>query len=163
MRKRRLLRKPETAAKRSGHRRVLALVLISIVVSAGAILGQRLGAFSQTSRKRPTAAQQDTPITPASFDSPSKEYVYAGGKLIATEEPAATQPAFAGFHDGAGCNTISGWAWDSSNPNATVNVDLFDGATPILQAIPASMYREDLLNILSSPNQGPSVFLRRRL
>ena len=92
MRKRRLRRKPETAAKRSGHRRVLALVLISIVVSAGAILGQRLGAFSQTSRKMPAPSQQDAAITPASFDSPSKEYIYAGGKLLATEEPEGGGP-----------------------------------------------------------------------
>src|SRR6266571_3559577 len=62
-------------------------------------------------------------------------------------------PRYQGFHDGAGCNTIEGWAWDANNPNSTVSVDVFDGTTFIATA-PANMYREDLLNALGSPNHG---------
>ncbi|HKV38887.1 MAG TPA: hypothetical protein VJX67_06715, partial [Blastocatellia bacterium] len=36
---------------------------------------------------------------------------------------------YQGFQDGAGCGTISGWAWDANNPNSTVSVDIFDGNT----------------------------------
>jgi Metallo-peptidase family M12B Reprolysin-like len=61
--------------------------------------------------------------------------------------------AFSGFHDGAGCNTIQGWAWDANNPSNTVNVDIYDGNT-LIATTPANMYREDLLNALSSPNHG---------
>ena len=75
-----------------GRRRILAIALVLIVVSAGAILGQRTGRFSQASRNKAGPAQE-TGITPASFDSPAKEYIYAGGKLIATEEP---QPSTTG-------------------------------------------------------------------
>jgi len=74
-----------------GRRRILAIALVLIVVSAGAILGQRTGLFSQASRNKAGPAQE-TGITPASFDSPAKEYIYAGGKLIATEEPPSSPP-----------------------------------------------------------------------
>ena len=64
-----------------------------------------------------------------------------------------TQVAYGGFHDGAGCNTIQGWAWDANNPSSTVNVDIYDGNT-FIATTPANMYREDLLNALGSPNHG---------
>lgn len=62
-------------------------------------------------------------------------------------------PQYQGFHDGAGCDTIQGWAWDANNPNGTVNVDIYDGST-LIGSTPANMYREDLLNALGSPNHG---------
>jgi len=64
-----------------------------------------------------------------------------------------TQTNLQGFHDAAGCNTISGWAWDANNPNGTVNVDIYDGST-LISTTAANMYREDLLNALGSPNHG---------
>jgi hypothetical protein len=60
---------------------------------------------------------------------------------------------YQGFHDGAGCNTIQGWAWDANNPNSTVSVDIYDGTT-LIGTTAANMYREDLLNALGSPNHG---------
>ena len=60
---------------------------------------------------------------------------------------------YQGFHDGAGCNTISGWAWDQNSPNSTLNVDIYDGNT-LIGTAPANMYREDLLNALGNPNHG---------
>jgi Putative Ig domain/Ig-like domain from next to BRCA1 gene/Matrixin len=63
------------------------------------------------------------------------------------------QSNYQGFHDGAGCDTIQGWAWDANNPNSTVNVDIYDG-TSLIGTAPANMYREDLLNALGSPNHG---------
>ena len=74
MSNRRMGRRRSTVALRtSGRRRLVAIVLLLSLVSAGAILGQRLGAFPQASRKKPTALHQDgAAITPASFDSPSK-------------------------------------------------------------------------------------------
>ena len=86
---------PGRTPKRS--RSIVAIALVLSVVGTGAILGQRVGPFSQASRRKP-APQVDSGITPASFDpaSPSKEYVYAGGKLIATEEPTGTGPTHHG-------------------------------------------------------------------
>src|SRR5437667_6953289 len=56
-------------------------------------------------------------------------------------------------HDGAGCDTIQGWAWDSNNPGSTVNVDIYDGNTFVATSA-ANMYREDLLNALGSAYHG---------
>lgn len=67
--------------------------------------------------------------------------------------PGSTAHQYSGSQDGAGCGTISGWAWDASNPGATVSVDIYDGST-LIATTPASMYREDLLNVLASPNHG---------
>src|SRR5437870_504283 len=82
-------------------------------------------------------------------------------KIVATPRGAEitvqSGPIYQGRHDGAGCNTIQGWAWDANNPSSTVNVDIYDGNTLIATA-PANMYREDLLNALGSPNHGFSFY-----
>ena len=83
MRKRSARSRRSTAA---GDRRriVVAIALVLSVVGAGVIFGQRSGPFSQASRKK-TSPQQEGTITPASFDSPSKEYIYGpGGRILAT-------------------------------------------------------------------------------
>ena len=88
MRKRRSSRKPDTAATRTGRRRMLAMVLVLSVVAVGVILGQHPGPSSQAPRKKPRSQEEGT-ITPASFDTPSKEYIYGpGGRILATEEPS---------------------------------------------------------------------------
>ncbi len=66
---------------------------------------------------------------------------------------AGMPPQYQGSHDGAGCNTISGWAWDQNDPSSTVSVDIYDG-NAFIATIPANMYREDLLNAIGSPSHG---------
>jgi subtilisin-like proprotein convertase family protein len=82
-------------------------------------------------------------------DSGGDNGLISGGWALTFNTPSA----FQGFNDGAGCNTISGWAWDANNPNGTVSVDIYDGNT-LIGTSPANMYREDLLNVLGSPNHG---------
>jgi hypothetical protein len=41
------------------------------------------------------------------------------------------------------CMMITGWAWDRRQPDATVNVDLYDG-NERLATVPAYWYRRDL-------------------
>ena len=61
---------------------------------------------------------------------------------IALGEPT---PVYEGFHEGANCSLISGWAWDSQRPNTPINVDVYaDGA--FLLTTPANQFRQDLLN-----------------
>ncbi len=50
---------------------------------------------------------------------------------------------YEGFLDNASCDTIDGWAWDSSQPNTPVNVDIYDG-NALLTTVLASNYRNDL-------------------
>ena len=44
----------------------------------------------------------------------------------------------------AGCDYISGWAYDQSNVGTPINFDLYEGNTLIQSNIPASNYRADL-------------------
>src|SRR2546425_679575 len=41
---------------------------------------------------------------------------------IALGEPT---PVYEGFHEGADCSAIRGWAWDSKRPNSPINVDVY--------------------------------------
>jgi hypothetical protein len=74
-----------------GRRRPAIVIAVAVVLSmfaASALLGYSGAfgsAFRQKGRKRGT-------VSTASFNSnsPSKEYIYAGGRLVATEEPTTT-------------------------------------------------------------------------
>jgi Beta-propeller repeat len=68
-----------------------------------------------------------------------------GGGIDAFVTRLAPPPHYGGSHDTASCSTITGWAWDQSNPNNTVSVDIFDGTT-LLATVPANVFRGDLLN-----------------
>ncbi len=50
---------------------------------------------------------------------------------------------FAGFFDYADCTQLAGWAWDANQPNAALNVDLYDNGA-LLATIPAATFRQDL-------------------
>ena len=55
-----------------------------------------------------------------------------------------TTPLYQGYHDGAGCNTIAGWAWNQNDPNNPINVDIYvDGS--FHARVPAIQYRPDLV------------------
>jgi hypothetical protein len=67
-----------------------------------------------------------------------------GGSLDAFVARLAPPSQFAGNYDTATCTAISGWAWDTSNPFNTVNVDILNG-TILLATVPANMFRADLV------------------
>jgi hypothetical protein len=50
---------------------------------------------------------------------------------------------YSGFHDAATCTSIAGWAYDTSRPDAAVNVYVFDGAS-LLATLAANLFRADL-------------------
>ena len=54
-------------------------------------------------------------------------------------------PLYQGYHDGADCQTIGGWAWDANQPNSPINVDIYDGTT-LIATVAANVFRQDLLN-----------------
>jgi hypothetical protein len=87
--------KPSQLEKVSSLKRRKVIVLIGIIMSlvlASVALGQWGGLFA-TKQKR-NKGQEATVTTQSLNDptSPSKEYIYAGGRLIATEEPASQTP-----------------------------------------------------------------------
>jgi len=79
-------------------RAVVALSLLLSLVGTAAVLARR---GSLTPNAKPAASSSGAASSPASSPSPepqtqplnlSKEYIYAGGRLIATEEPPGTPP-----------------------------------------------------------------------
>jgi len=87
MRKRRAIKKHGVAWAWSNRRRAfLAGALALSLIIGGVILAQR-STPRRVSEKQNKAGESG--ITTASLDTPSKEYVYAGGRLIATEEPTS--------------------------------------------------------------------------
>ena len=52
-------------------------------------------------------------------------------------------PRYEGSFDSAYCNTIRGWAWDRNQPDASINVDIYDGEV-LLATVPANILRQDL-------------------
>src|SRR5579862_8396233 len=64
---------------------------------------------------------------------------------LAYSDPAAL-PKQAGWLDVADCSGISGWAWDSGQPSARLEINLYDGSVQgsPLGTVTASNYRMDL-------------------
>jgi hypothetical protein len=99
------------------------------------------------------------PLTPGTYNFQWQMYLNDGTGFFGQMSTNVSigvgvqTPNYQGFHDGAGCNAITGWAWDANNTNSTVNVDIYDGTT-LIGTAPANLYREDLLNALGSPNHG---------
>src|SRR5258708_693397 len=58
---------------------------------------------------------------------------------------ALSAQSYNGNAEGTTCSTISGWAWDSTQPNTSINVDIYDNGIPLV-SIPANIFRQDLLN-----------------
>jgi hypothetical protein len=52
-------------------------------------------------------------------------------------------PKWEGFHDVADCNAIAGWAWDGSQPNTSIDVDIYDNDV-LLGRVAADQFRQDL-------------------
>lgn len=53
------------------------------------------------------------------------------------------EPLLQGYLDVVNCDLVAGWAWDKSYPDATINVDIYDGDDRIA-TVPANSLRPDL-------------------
>ena len=86
---------------------------------------------------------------------PSADFIYLlaqGKRLNASYYQDAIKarmtsgpPAYLGALDVADCNHIAGWAYDKSEPDAIVVVDIYDGSA-LLGSFPAISFRPDLLD-----------------
>jgi hypothetical protein len=125
---------------------IIAVALVLSLFAACAILASS-GAYRSMFRQK--ASKKRGTVSTASLNSnnPSKEYIYVGGRLIATEEASGVPPpaVYQGSHDVADCQIIAGWAWDQNQPNSPINVDIYDGTT-LIATVTASIFRQDLLN-----------------
>ena len=63
------------------------------------------------------------------------------------------QCQFEGYNDGLDANNVWGWAWDKSQPNSPIEVDIYDSpytvvpaGTPLIARVTANLFRQDLLD-----------------
>jgi Spherulation-specific family 4 len=64
-------------------------------------------------------------------------------RLINSPKTITCGTQYNGFLDAVTCDIIDGWAWDSSQPNSPINVDVYDGTT-LIATLPADKFRPDL-------------------
>jgi matrixin len=69
-------------------------------------------------------------------------FLYPGSKA---GPPPPPPPSYSGSLDLVSCNSIAGWAWDSTQPNSPINVDIYDGST-LIATVAANQFRQDLAN-----------------
>ena len=80
-----------------------------------------------------------SPFPPTAIAVPPADPIREFSGVVHSATPVGTL-------DRADCRRIEGWAWDPKRPDATVLVDLYDGAT-LLATVPAGRFRKDLLKI----------------
>jgi RHS repeat-associated protein len=56
-----------------------------------------------------------------------------------------TAPSFSGSFASPSCTQLAGWAWDATEPNDPINVDIYDGTT-LIATVLANTFHQDLLN-----------------
>jgi len=58
---------------------------------------------------------------------------------------AVSAQSYYGFADATNCSQISGWAFDSTQPNTAISVDVYDNGVLLVSPL-ANLFRQDLLN-----------------
>src|SRR6266516_2436558 len=69
--------------------------------------------------------------------------VTTAGCATPTPTPTPAAPIYEGWHDGADCSTIFGWAADRNRLNTSISVDIYDGVT-FLATVLANQSRPDV-------------------
>ena len=64
---------------------------------------------------------------------------------VACMEPVLALDGFEGTHGHTDCEVTRGWAWDVSQPDTPIDVDIYDGDT-LLTTVTANVFRKDLLD-----------------
>ena len=113
MRKRESKRQNSSSAgrRRPGARIVISMAIVVSLLAAWTMLGYS-GALNSVFQKRDRKGAIS--ISSFSSNSPSKEYIYAGGKLVATEEPTG----------GGGCTAPSAPGTPEATAQTTTSVSV---------------------------------------
>ena len=66
-------------------------------------------------------------------------------KAIGEAIKAGRAPTYQGTFERIDCTSLGGWAWDASQPNTPISVDIYDG-TQKIATVRANHFRQDLQN-----------------
>ena len=67
------------------------------------------------------------------------------GWVVNCIAPGVPTPVYSGWLESASCAVISGWAWNSKQPNSPINVEVYSDGV-LLTSVPANQFRQDLAN-----------------
>jgi hypothetical protein len=68
-----------------------------------------------------------------------------GADLVATPKSITCFRSYEGYQDQTSCSAIAGWAWSPAQPNAPLDVDIYDSSTRFA-TVTANLFRQDLLS-----------------
>ena len=101
--------------------------------------------FTRLARNVPPGKKTEPQEEPIYRASGTPIYVYNTGQGLSCIAPGVPTPPYNGYVDQVTCTTISGWTWNSQQPDTPINVDVYsDGA--FLTSVPANQFRQDLRN-----------------
>jgi BACON domain-containing protein len=127
MSKRKARSQQTRVANHLSRRRTFFVIILALsLVAASAALANWKGLWPESQKQ---ASGKDAQVAPASLTSPSKEYIYAGGRLIATEEePSGSggctysiSPQSQNFSAAVGSGNVSVTAGTGCNWTATTS------------------------------------------
>ncbi|HEV7346701.1 PA14 domain-containing protein, partial [Telluribacter sp.] len=78
--------------------------------------------------------------TVSNCTSPNGSVTVSVSGTTAISQPTVNCSTLEGFLDYADCNNLGGWAYDRSNPNAAVLVDIYEGSTLIKGGFAAGIF-----------------------
>ncbi|MDQ3918797.1 MAG: hypothetical protein M3348_10000, partial [Acidobacteriota bacterium] len=113
---------------------LIALILVgSLFVGACTDSGDNANDLADSNAKPPATGTPAGPAAPAN----------AARNAATPAAPAAVVHNYGGSVDRVECEAVSGWVWDSANPNADLKVDVFID-NKLAESIPAKNPRPDL-------------------
>ena len=124
-----LRRDKRVAAMTIKRKTALVAIVVVFVLTAGSALARWTGFLSLGEKKK---SGQIEKVEIQNFVSPSKEYVYAGGRLIATEEPPGTGVDTIGLYNPSG----GAFFLRNSNTSGIADVTFSFGPAPAAGFIP---------------------------
>ena len=82
---------------------------------------------------------------PASDGSPDRAQPASPQAGSAPPAPSQASGPYEGFLEKMSCDLLRGWAWDPSQPERVLSIDLYDGDRLLKTAV-ADQFRQDLLD-----------------
>lgn len=109
------------------------------------------------------SSQNDAPSAPASSapapSAPASSAPAPGASAPPASGAAATPAAgLEGFLENVTCDELRGWAWDPSQPDRPLSVEIYDGER-LLKTVTADQFRQDLVD--SHKGNGRHLFIER--
>jgi hypothetical protein len=86
-----------------------------------------------------------TPAPAGGEGNPDRSPASASRAASTPGTPAEPSTGYEGFLEKMSCDMLRGWAWDRSQPDRPLSIELYDGER-LLKTVVADEFRQDLLD-----------------